>query len=164
MKKDDRERCSLATTELYKEYHDEEWGKPVHDDRKLFEMLVLEGMQAAGIEPSSLTLTVLPVIPPDLRPMVQLTGGRFATSDLNDLYRRVINRNNRLKKLIDLNAPEDFNGSIAISYTTIDEKGGISQNSGVIVFNVLPTAEKPDAVADDEPLERRRKRHVARGQ
>ena len=46
MKKDDRERCSWATTELYKEYHDEEWGKPVHDDRKLFEMLVLEGMQA----------------------------------------------------------------------------------------------------------------------
>ena len=46
MKKDDRERCLWATTELYKEYHDEEWGKPVHDDRKLFEMLVLEGMQA----------------------------------------------------------------------------------------------------------------------
>ena len=46
MKKDDRERCSWATTELYKEYHDGEWGKPVHDDRKLFEMLVLEGMQA----------------------------------------------------------------------------------------------------------------------
>jgi DNA-directed RNA polymerase subunit beta' len=63
-------------------------------------------MLAAGIKPSSLTLTVLPVIPPDLRPMVQLTGGRFATSDLNDLYRRVINRNNRLKKLVDLNAPE----------------------------------------------------------
>ena len=63
-------------------------------------------MFAAGIKPSSLTLTILPVIPPDLRPMVQLTGGRFATSDLNDLYRRVINRNNRLKKLIDLNAPE----------------------------------------------------------
>jgi DNA-directed RNA polymerase subunit beta' len=67
---------------------------------------MLEGMQAAGIKPNSLVLTVLPVIPPDLRPMVQLTGGRFATSDLNDLYRRVINRNNRLKKLIDLNAPE----------------------------------------------------------
>ena len=66
----------------------------------------LESMQAAGISPSSLTLTVLPVIPPDLRPMVKLTGGRFATSDLNDLYRRVINRNNRLKKLIELNAPE----------------------------------------------------------
>jgi DNA-directed RNA polymerase subunit beta' len=76
-------------------------------EKKLQKRLkVLEGMFAAGIKPSSLTLTVLPVIPPDLRPMVQLTGGRFATSDLNDLYRRVINRNNRLKKLIDLNAPE----------------------------------------------------------
>jgi DNA-directed RNA polymerase subunit beta' len=67
---------------------------------------LLESMHRAGIKPSSLCLTVLPVIPPDLRPMVQLTGGRFATSDLNDLYRRVINRNNRLKKLMDLNAPE----------------------------------------------------------
>ena len=76
-------------------------------EKKLLKRLkVLEGMQNAGIKPNSLTLTVLPVIPPDLRPMVQLTGGRFATSDLNDLYRRVINRNNRLKKLIDLNAPE----------------------------------------------------------
>jgi len=76
-------------------------------EKKLLKRLkVLEGMQTAGIKPSSLTMTVLPVIPPDLRPMVQLTGGRFATSDLNDLYRRVINRNNRLKKLIDLNAPE----------------------------------------------------------
>lgn len=76
-------------------------------EKKLLKRLkVLEGMYAAGIKPNSLTLTVLPVIPPDLRPMVQLTGGRFATSDLNDLYRRVINRNNRLKKLIDLNAPE----------------------------------------------------------
>lgn len=67
---------------------------------------LLESMERAGIKPSSMCVTVLPVIPPDLRPMVQLTGGRFATSDLNDLYRRVINRNNRLKKLIDLNAPE----------------------------------------------------------
>jgi DNA-directed RNA polymerase subunit beta' len=76
-------------------------------EKKLLKRLkMLEGMQAAGIKPGSLTLTVLPVIPPDLRPMVQLTGGRFATSDLNDLYRRVINRNNRLKKLLDLNAPE----------------------------------------------------------
>lgn len=76
-------------------------------ERKLHKRLkMLEGIHAAGIDPSSLALTVIPVIPPDLRPMVQLTGGRFATSDLNDLYRRVINRNNRLKKLIDLNAPE----------------------------------------------------------
>lgn len=67
---------------------------------------LLESMHRAGIKPSSMCVSVLPVIPPDLRPMVQLTGGRFATSDLNDLYRRVINRNNRLKKLMDLNAPE----------------------------------------------------------
>ncbi len=66
---------------------------------------VLEGMEAAGIKPTDLILTVIPVIPPDLRPMISLPGGRFATSDLNDLYRRVINRNNRLKKLIELNAP-----------------------------------------------------------
>ena len=67
---------------------------------------LLENMHRAGIKPNSMCFTVLPVIPPDLRPMVQLTGGRFATSDLNDLYRRVINRNNRLKKLIELKAPE----------------------------------------------------------
>jgi len=67
---------------------------------------LLESMERAGIKPSSMCVSVLPVIPPDLRPMVQLTGGRFATSDLNDLYRRVINRNNRLKKLMELNAPE----------------------------------------------------------
>lgn len=75
--------------------------------KKLMKRLrLLESMDRAGIKPSSLCISALPVIPPDLRPMVQLTGGRFATSDLNDLYRRVINRNNRLKKLIDLNAPE----------------------------------------------------------
>ena len=76
-------------------------------EKKLLKRLkMLESMQAAGIKPSSLCLTVLPVIPPDLRPMVALSGGRFATSDLNDLYRRIINRNNRLKKLVELNAPE----------------------------------------------------------
>jgi DNA-directed RNA polymerase subunit beta' len=75
--------------------------------KKLMKRLrLLESMDRAGIKPTSMCMSVLPVIPPDLRPMVQLTGGRFATSDLNDLYRRVINRNNRLKKLIDLNAPE----------------------------------------------------------
>ena len=76
-------------------------------EKKLLKRLkVLEGMQAAGIKPSSLCMTVLPVIPPDLRPMVALSGGRFATSDLNDLYRRVINRNNRLKKMIEVDAPK----------------------------------------------------------
>jgi DNA-directed RNA polymerase subunit beta' len=75
--------------------------------KKLMKRLrLLESMDRAGIKPGSMCISVLPVIPPDLRPMVQLTGGRFATSDLNDLYRRVINRNNRLKKLMDLNAPE----------------------------------------------------------
>jgi DNA-directed RNA polymerase subunit beta' len=75
--------------------------------KKLMKRLrLLESMENAGIRPGSMCITTLPVIPPDLRPMVQLTGGRFATSDLNDLYRRVINRNNRLKKLIELNAPE----------------------------------------------------------
>ena len=74
--------------------------------RILKRLKTLEGMQAAGIKPNDLVLTVIPVIPPDLRPMISLPGGRFATSDLNDLYRRVINRNNRLKKLLDLNAPE----------------------------------------------------------
>lgn len=75
--------------------------------KKLMKRLrLLESMEIANIKPSSMCISVLPVIPPDLRPMVQLTGGRFATSDMNDLYRRVINRNNRLKKLMDLNAPE----------------------------------------------------------
>ncbi|MFH1535532.1 MAG: DNA-directed RNA polymerase subunit beta' [Patescibacteria group bacterium] len=67
---------------------------------------VVEGMRLSGINASSLILRILPVLSPDLRPMVQLPGGRFATSDLNDLYRRVINRNNRLNRLINLGAPE----------------------------------------------------------
>ncbi|OGM15896.1 DNA-directed RNA polymerase subunit beta' [Candidatus Woesebacteria bacterium RBG_19FT_COMBO_42_9] len=67
---------------------------------------VIDGLRRTGINPSWMILKVLPVLPPDLRPMVQLSGGRFATSDLNDLYRRVINRNNRLKHLISLGAPE----------------------------------------------------------
>lgn len=67
---------------------------------------VVEGFRQSDIKPESMVLNILPVIPPDLRPMVQLSGGRFATSDLNDLYRRVINRNNRLRRLTDLGAPE----------------------------------------------------------
>ncbi|MFB6225404.1 MAG: DNA-directed RNA polymerase subunit beta', partial [Candidatus Paceibacteria bacterium] len=64
------------------------------------------GLLKAGVRPEWMFMTHIPVIPPDLRPLVSLDGGRFATSDLNDLYRRVINRNNRLKKLRDINAPE----------------------------------------------------------
>ena len=67
---------------------------------------VLEGFQHSGIRPEWMILEVLPVLPPDLRPLVPLDGGRFATSDLNDLYRRVINRNNRLKRLLELKAPD----------------------------------------------------------
>jgi DNA-directed RNA polymerase subunit beta' len=67
---------------------------------------LLEAFRRSGARPEWMIMSVLPVIPPDLRPMVQLDGGRFATSDLNDLYRRVINRNNRLKRLIELGAPE----------------------------------------------------------
>ena len=67
---------------------------------------LIENMRKASVQPAAMILQVLPVIPPDLRPMVQLAGGRFATSDLNDLYRRVINRNNRLKHLMSLGAPE----------------------------------------------------------
>ncbi|MDV2116180.1 DNA-directed RNA polymerase subunit beta' [Alcaligenes faecalis] len=67
---------------------------------------VLEGFQKSGIKPDWMIMEVLPVLPPDLRPLVPLDGGRFATSDLNDLYRRVINRNNRLKRLLELKAPD----------------------------------------------------------
>ncbi len=75
--------------------------------KKIVKRLKLaSNFKQSGIKPEWIVLTVLPVIPPDLRPMVQLDGGRFAASDLNDLYRRVINRNNRLKRLIEINAPE----------------------------------------------------------
>jgi DNA-directed RNA polymerase subunit beta' len=67
---------------------------------------VLEGFMRSGTRPENMVMTVLPVIPPDLRPLVPLEGGRFATSDLNDLYRRIINRNNRLKHIEGLRAPE----------------------------------------------------------
>jgi DNA-directed RNA polymerase subunit beta' len=73
--------------------------------RTIKRLEVLEAFRNSGNDPAWMVLDVLPVIPPELRPMVQLDGGRFATSDLNDLYRRVINRNNRLKRLLDLGAP-----------------------------------------------------------
>ena len=67
---------------------------------------VMEAFRESGNRPEWMILTVIPVIPPDIRPMVQLDGGRFATSDLNDQYRRIINRNNRLKRLLELGAPD----------------------------------------------------------
>jgi DNA-directed RNA polymerase subunit beta' len=74
--------------------------------RAIKRLEVVEAFRQSGNKPEWMILDVVPVIPPELRPMVQLDGGRFATSDLNDLYRRVINRNNRLKRLLDLGAPE----------------------------------------------------------
>ena len=69
-------------------------------------MKIIKSFSNSSNKPEWMILDVLPVLPPDLRPLVPLEGGRFATSDLNDLYRRVINRNNRLKRLMELNAPE----------------------------------------------------------
>ncbi len=87
---------------------EEELTRAVESKREkiLRRLKLFKSLKANNIRPEWMVLTVVPVIPPDLRPMVALDGGRFATSDLNDLYRRVINRNNRLKQLIELNAPE----------------------------------------------------------
>ena len=90
-------------TELRSELKSSSGQKKVRATRRLE---VVEAFRQSGNHPPWMILDVIPVIPPDLRPMVQLDGGRFATSDLNDLYRRVINRNNRLKRLLDLGAPD----------------------------------------------------------
>ncbi len=99
----------LADIDLEKETNDlKEELKSAQGQRRTRAIRRLEVMEAfrnSGNNPSWMVLDVLPVIPPEIRPMVQLEGGRFATSDLNDLYRRVINRNNRLKRLLDLGAP-----------------------------------------------------------
>ena len=88
-------------------HRDLEKSKELLNNRKILKTLkIVEDFKKTGNKPEWMVLEMLPVIPPDLRPLVPLDGGRFATSDLNDLYRRVINRNNRLKKLIELNAPE----------------------------------------------------------
>jgi DNA-directed RNA polymerase subunit beta' len=81
-------------------------GKGQRKIRAIKRLKVVNAFLSTGMSPAAMVLDVVPVIPPELRPMVQLDGGRFATSDLNDLYRRVINRNNRLRRLIDLGAPE----------------------------------------------------------
>ncbi len=99
---------------------------------------LLESMRKAGITPVSMVLTVLPVIPPDLRPMVQLAGGRFATSDLNDLYRRVINRNNRLRHLISLGAPEIIlRNEKRMLQESVDSLIDASQRSSQVVASPL---------------------------
>jgi|TARA_B100000768_G_scaffold179972_1_gene198827 DNA-directed RNA polymerase subunit beta' len=82
------------------------WAKDPDREKLIKRLRVIDQFMASGSEPSWMVLDIIPVLPPDLRPMVQLDGGRFATSDLNDLYRRVINRNNRLARLQEIMAPE----------------------------------------------------------
>ncbi|OIO36302.1 MAG: DNA-directed RNA polymerase subunit beta' [Candidatus Omnitrophica bacterium CG1_02_44_16] len=94
----------FLSKKLYKQLETVKEG--VASRRILKTLKIVEDFKKSGNKPEWMVLEVVPVIPPDLRPLVPLDGGRFATSDLNDLYRRVINRNNRLKKLLDLNAPE----------------------------------------------------------
>ena len=92
---------------LSKELHEElENASGQKRVRLLKRLECVDAFRLSGQRPEWMILTVIPVIPPDIRPMVQLDGGRFATSDLNDLYRRVINRNNRLKRLLELGAPD----------------------------------------------------------
>jgi len=80
--------------------------QPAERRKILRRLKIFQGMSRSGIRPEWMFITILPILPPDLRPMVQLDGGRYASSDLNDLYRRVINRNNRLKYLLEISAPE----------------------------------------------------------
>ena len=92
--------------EITKQKQDLEETTPQNRKKVLRRLKLFQGMEKSSIRPEWMFLSVLPVLPPDLRPMVQLDGGRYASSDLNDLYRRVINRNNRLKYLLEINAPE----------------------------------------------------------
>ena len=99
--------CEIDLDQLSAEIHKEMETATGQKRVKVLKRLdVVESFRLSGNRPEWMILDVVPVIPPDLRPMVQLDGGRFATSDLNDLYRRVINRNNRLKRLLELNAPD----------------------------------------------------------
>ena len=100
----------LRSIDLEKEYHELREGLEGATGQKRARIVkrleVVEAFRESGNKPEWMIMTVIPVIPPDLRPMVQLDGGRFATSDLNDLYRRIINRNNRLRRLLKLGAPD----------------------------------------------------------
>ena len=100
--------CEIDLDQLSKELKEELADLPAGQKRiKLLKRLeIVEAFRASGNRPEWMVLDVVPVIPPDLRPMVMLDGGRYATSDLNDLYRRVINRNNRLKRMLELEAPD----------------------------------------------------------
>ena len=100
----------LQSIDLDKDYHELQEGLKGATGQKRARIVkrleVVEAFRESGNKPEWMIMTAIPVIPPDLRPMVQLDGGRFATSDINDLYRRIINRNNRLKRLLELGAPD----------------------------------------------------------
>ncbi|MBI2055107.1 MAG: DNA-directed RNA polymerase subunit beta' [Candidatus Sungbacteria bacterium] len=113
-----------------------ETATPLAKKKLIKRLKVARGMIAAGLRPEWMFLTVIPVIPPDLRPMVQLDGGRFATSDLNDLYRRVINRNNRLKRLHELKAPEVI---------TRNEKRMLQEAVDALIDNSIRRGQNPVA-------------------
>ena len=104
------EHAELQKSVLDKEYEELQEGLKGATGQKRARIVkrleVVEAFRESGNKPEWMIMTVIPVIPPDLRPMVQLDGGRFATSDLNDLYRRIINRNNRLRRLLELGAPD----------------------------------------------------------
>ena len=104
--------------------------------KTLRRLQVIKGMLQSGVRPEWMFLTVLPIIPPDLRPMVQLDGGRYATSDLNDLYRRVINRNNRLKRLFELHAPDVI---------TRNEKRMLQESVDALIDNSIRRGASPVA-------------------
>ncbi len=111
--------------------------------KKLLRRLkVMKAMLKNGIKPEWMVMTILPVLPPDLRPMVALDGGRYATSDLNDLYRRVINRNNRLKKLLELKAPDVI---------VVNEKRMLQEAVDALIDNSASmTAQKPGTMVRRE--------------
>ena len=103
----------------------------VSEERSIKRLKLIESFIETGNKPEWMILTTIPVIPPELRPLVPLDGGRFATSDLNDLYRRVINRNNRLKRLMDLKAPisllemkKECFKSLLMHYLIMEEEEG----------------------------------------
>ena len=112
--------------------------------RILKRLEVVEAFRISGNRPEWMVMDVLPVLPPDLRPMVQLDGGRFATSDLNDLYRRVINRNNRLRRLLELGAPDII---------VRNEKRMLQEAVDSLIDNgAAPSGHRPQQPCSEEPV------------
>ena len=101
----EKEKLEAELEKIQKELKDTQGSKNQKRAKLIKRLEAVEAFHSSNNKPEWMVLDVIPVIPPDLRPMLPLDGGRFATADLNDLYRRVINRNNRLKKLIEMNAP-----------------------------------------------------------